>query len=147
MIKAIRNKKTWAGSHRQDFHNEWNARLIFSLTDLKLALGDDVMDELEEIDHIQAIMLQRGTGKLRKCKTCGDVYVNNISNEIRFGSWLNKNGYVCYFCRTKTEKPMDEKSVKKREIMQKVWELYLKRLNQGVKIIKIWNIENKNYGK
>lgn len=139
MIKAIRNKKTLAGSHRQDFYNEWNARFIFSLTDLKLALGDDVMDELEEINHIQAIMLQRGTGKLRKCKTCGDVYVNNISNEIRFGSWLNKNGYVCYFCRTGTKdnKKRTKKVKRKREIMQKVWELYLKRLNQGVKITKI----------
>lgn len=129
-----------SGSHRKDFYNEWNAKKLAILSDLKLSLGDDCMDELYELDPRQARMLERGTGKLRKCIICGDVYVNDTSNEIKFGTWLNRNGFKCFFCRNGTKKELkgtNEKFERKREIMQKVWDLYINRLNSGVKITKL----------
>lgn len=128
-------------SHRSEFYEHENSKTIALISDLKLSLGDDVMEELAELDLRQARMLERGTGKLRKCKICGDVYVNDRSNEIKFGSWLNRNGFECPFCRRgkreELRKVHNQKFERKREILQKCWDLYMNRLNEGVKITKI----------
>lgn len=127
------------GSHSADFRAEQASKMLFSISDLKLALGDNVMDELEEIDHNQARMLERGTGKLRKCSVCGDVYVNNFKSEMKFKYLFNKGGYKCFFCfsGTRDRRRETKKFKRKREILRKVYELYLERLNTGVTITKI----------
>lgn len=127
------------GSHSADFRAEQASKMLFSISDLKLALGDNVMDELEEIDHRQARMLERGTGKLRKCSICGDIYVNSFKSEMRYRQIFNRGGYKCYFCfsGTKDNRRLTKRGKRKREILQKVYELYLERLNFGVKITKI----------
>lgn len=142
MLRAkSQHKHTIHGSHRADFQAEQNSKFLLAVSDLKLALGDDVMDELAELDLRQARMLERGTGKLRKCSICGDVYVNNNKSEIKFKHIFNKGGFKCIFCfngeREKLKAVHNPKFERKREILQKVFELYLSRLNQGVTITKL----------
>lgn len=137
MIRGRSTKHTISGSHRQDFQNQWNARTISLISDLRLSLGDDAMDELEEIDHRQARMLERGTGKLRKCQKCGEVFVNPRAKEMKFGKWLNRHGFTCYFCRSGEPVSRTQKWKRKCEIMRKVWDLYVSRINIGVKVTKI----------
>lgn len=125
--------KALYGSHKEDERRKANAKRIAEISDFFLSIGDAEMDELEQINHIQARMLERGTGKLRKCVVCGDVHVSNRGDEIKFGTLMNKNGFKCFFCRSGEKRPMDNKTKRKREIMQKVWDLYIKRKNIGVK--------------
>jgi len=136
MIHRRGSRGSINGSHKRDLENEYNAKAIFSLTDKKLSIGDEEMDMLESTSHNLARMLERGTGRLRKCKKCGDVHVNQQANERRFGTWINKNGFLCYFCRSGEKRPMTKVAKKKREVMQKVWDLYIKRINIGVTTIK-----------
>ena len=134
--KTNKRPRTYSGTHRRDFYNKSNAEMIGRICDLKISIED--MEELEKIDHRQARMLERGTGKLRKCKNCGEVFVNDGKNERMFGTWINRNGFTCFFCRKgfRVNYKKDSVAKKKREIMQRVWELYIQRVNLGVKTTK-----------
>lgn len=129
-----RHKQTISGSYKRDFYDKGRKESIMNRYDFRLILDDDEMEELEKTDHRQAVMLQRGTGKLRMCSICGDVYVNSEKNERMWGVWLNRNGFKCFFCRNGKIRPDDDKTKIKRKIMKKVWDLWLKRINVGVKI-------------
>lgn len=131
-----RCKQTIGGSYKRDEALKSRGNFIFGISDLKLIIDDDEMEELEKIDYRQARMLERGTGKLRKCKECGDVYVNSRQDEIKWGVWLNQNGFKCYFCRKNIDKPNDKKTKRKRVIMKKVYDLWLEKINEGVTITK-----------
>ncbi|MDY0218827.1 MAG: hypothetical protein RBR14_05720 [Candidatus Cloacimonas acidaminovorans] len=133
MIRA--KSRSSAGSFKREFYVESRNREMIDRADMGLIIGDDIMNELEKVAHNQARMLERGTGKLRKCCVCGDVYVNPKKTEIKFGGWLNKNGFRCVYCRCKDiKKPRTKVFRRRREIMKEVWELFLKRKFAGVKI-------------
>jgi hypothetical protein len=132
-VKGASRRGNVSGSFRRDFYEHQNSLTVAKRCDLKISVAD--MDDLMEIDPRQARMLERGTGRLRKCKVCGEVYVNDGKDERMFGVWLNRNGFVCFLCRKgiKLDYKKDTKFKRKRDIMQKVWDLYIQRLNQGVK--------------
>lgn len=133
MIKS--NSRSVAGSFKREFYIKSKNKEIFENCDLYLAIGDEAMNELKEISHREARMLERGTGKLRKCCVCGDIRVNEQARERQFGTWLNKYGFKCFFCRFEKKKPRTKKFKRKQEIMKNVWELYLEKKFIGVKRI------------
>lgn len=129
-----RYRQTASGSFKRDFYKKATREELINRCDFHLILDDDEMEELEKIDHRQAVMLQRGTGKLRMCSVCGDVYVNTRVNELKWGVWFNRHGFKCFFCRNSIKKPNNKKNIARNRIMKKVWDLWIKRLHVGVKV-------------
>lgn len=136
MYHTKSKSRSYLGSFKEEERRKWNSRFVLSVADLKLSLGDDAVDELEKISHIEARMLERGTGKLRKCRECNDVYVNPNKTEAKYVGLINRRGYICRYCNTGKREVMrnvhNERFEKRREIMQKVWDLYQSRLHEGV---------------
>lgn len=137
MIQRHSKSRSVYGSFKEEERRKWNAQKLMEISDLKIAIGDDEMDELEAIDHRQARMLERGTGKLKKCIQCSHVHVVAMK-EIKKWGWKYKRdgGYTCYFCATGTFKS-SPKALRRKMIMDRVWNLYMERLHIGVKVTKI----------
>lgn len=132
MIKSKRSRSI-LGSFKEEERRKWNSKMISDMSDFKIAIGDDEMDELEEIDHRQARMLERGTGKLKKCIVCSHVHVVPMKTLKKWGwKYQRDGGYTCYFCATGTFKS-SPKALRRKMIMDKVWNLYIERTHIGVK--------------
>lgn len=132
-------KHTVSGSHIGDFHRQFNTNIVRGICDLGLDYDDDLIQQLEKYNHRYAKMLTRGTGKLRKCKECGEVYVNASLNEGKFGTWYNKHGFVCMTCRANDKEGLKKRPKEYSELMKKIWDLYISRINRGVIITKVNN--------
>lgn len=137
MIHRNSRSRSAYGSFKEEERQKWNARKVMEISDLKLALGDDEMDELEAIDHRQARMLERGTGKLKKCMVCSHVHVVAQRTLAKsYGRIKRDGGWTCYFCSTGTFKSSPT-ALKRKIIMDKVWKLYMERIHIGVKVTKL----------
>lgn len=131
------HNRSSAGSFVEEDRRRARAEALKRICDKRLAIGDDEIDELEKIDHNAARMLERGTGKLKRCMKCKMVEVVPIKKHLKWGGLDRKRGgYVCYYCHIGSNKSTP-KSLRKRVVMEKVWRLYMSRVNEGVTIHKI----------
>lgn len=137
MRRAKTNNRSYAGSFIEEDRRRARAEALKRICDKRLAIGDDEMDELEKIDHRAARMLERGTGKLKRCIKCKTVDVVPMKTHLKWGGLDRKRGgYVCYYCHIGDNKSTP-KSLRKKIVMEKVWKLYMSRVNEGVTIRKI----------
>jgi hypothetical protein len=132
-------KSTW--SHRSQMFDDFGTMKLNEYIDTIPEIPDELKDTLSRNYR----MLERGTGKLRKCTTCGRIAI--VSKKLRIGQRL-KRDYYCVFCNIdkwggdRLRPGFDYKKEKKESdklqpAYQKMWEEYLKQINRGVTITKL----------
>jgi hypothetical protein len=132
--------------------DEWHDMKLMRQADLMPNTGELPEETRSEL-FMRIRMLERNTGKLRRCHMCGRVVI--IAR--RFFAKMRrdrKRNYYCTYCmidnnlesgkfkNMKQEKPdWYDASKKRSDELQKYykpfWEDYIKQINQGVKIYKL----------